>query len=364
MSIWSSILLYLFVGVISYTLAAVSEKCRNKRKALFYAMLTGIVLSILPALRADSVGIDTALYMPKFTAILKGGNAQRLFGWDSGFAFIIKLLLGVFHSEQAILAIAAFGTNLLIVYRLYEFREYASFKICILLYYSLAYFCTYNIFKQFTAIAIVFYATRYIEKKKYIHFCLLVLLATMLHQSASLGFTFIAFNAISWKRITTKRLLSYFALLLMAPIAVAGAMVLFAKRINYYFDNISFNIGPMLLIRIAMLLFSTKWTLSFGLKDGKKNIQMPEEGIMSMRAIRLIYGAGLACASLGMIFPYMDRIGFYYTMYEYVYWAALYKKNRNNGMVSLFIIFALRTLMLELWSSGHGHVPYKFFFMD
>ena len=120
MSIWSSILLYLFVGVISYTLAAVSENCRNKRKALFYAILTGLALSILPALRADSVGIDTALYVPRFTAILKGGNAQRLFGWDPGFSFIIKLLLMVFRSEQALLAVAAVSTNLLIVYRFYE----------------------------------------------------------------------------------------------------------------------------------------------------------------------------------------------------------------------------------------------------
>lgn len=357
-------MLYLLVGLISYILAARSENCTNKNKALFYAILTGVALSILPALRAESVGIDTELYVPIFTEALKGGNTQRLFGWDPGFAFIVKLLLTVFPSEQALLAIAAFTTNLLIVYRFYELREYASFKICVLLYYALIYSCTYNIFKQFTAIAIVFYATRYIGKRKFIHYTALVLLATMIHQSAMLGFGFIIFNALSWKRITAKRLLGCMAFLVIAPVAIVGAMAVASKRIDYYFENTSLNVGFVIFVKIAMLLFSMKWSLSIGLQGGKKNVQMPQEGIMSMRAIRMIYGAGLACIFLGFVFPYMDRIALYYLMYEYVYWGVLYKKNRNNGMVFLFIMFALLTLMLDLLSSGNGHIPYSFFFMN
>lgn len=363
---YGSLFFYVLLGIIICTLARNIERTENRGSTWRKIIILIILLSIFPALRSETTGIDTALYMPRFEQILAGGNAQTLYGWNKGLAIIVQLVLNTFKNAQWVLVLGAFVTNTLIIFRLYELRLTTSFSYTILIYYCIYYFYEYNIFRQMLAVSIIFYAVRYISYKKYIHYGILLFIACQIHVSALLGIVYIGINLLCWKQVSIKRLLFIGCTLVLLPVTIVVAYNIAATKILYYFYATEYHVGALMLIKIVLLCMNKMFHIS--IKVGRIATchvvsvdSTPEEGIASEKALNIIYALGLLGSSAGYIFPYMDRLGLYFMLYEGIYWGREYKKNSRGLFAILFAGLALIMFVLSIVSSEQGQTPFSFY---
>lgn len=361
---YGSIFFYVLLGIIACMLARNIERKQYRRSTWYKIIILIILLSIFPALRSETTGIDTALYMPRFEQILDGGNAQTLYGWNKGLTIIVQLVLNTLKNTQWILVLAAFITNTLIIFRLYELRNTTSFTYAVTIYYFIYYFYEYNIFRQMLAVSIIFYAVRYISCKNYLHFGILLFIACQIHVSALLGIVYIGINFLCWKQISIKRLLIIGFTLILLPITIVIAYNIAASKILYYFYTTEYQMGLLMLIKIVLLCANKMFHISI---KGNGNsvryvISMPEEGLESEKALNIIYLLGLLGSSAGYLFPYMDRLGLYFLLYEAIYWGREYKKNSRELITILFLGLTFTMFVLSIVSSEQGQTPFSFYF--
>ena len=75
--------------------------------------------------------------------------------------------------------------------------------------------------------------------------------------------------------------------------------------------------------------------------------------------IVFIYILGLFFSSVGMFFAFMSRLGYWYLIFELLYWGYLVKNNNNKFLNKLFIfVYVIYIFSLELISNGSGIFPY------
>lgn len=173
-----------FVCICAASLFAMAAQKRNSKFLLF---LVALILSLLCGLRGDGVGVDTLNYMSYFANLRAIGIG---FGSDIGFSVFAYGMLQIFEESHIVLLICAFITNFLIIFRLWDFRDRASLSMMVFIFSVMHYPYTFNIVRQYLAIAMVFYGTRYIEKKKPLVYILINIVAVSIHTSSLVCFSF------------------------------------------------------------------------------------------------------------------------------------------------------------------------------
>ena len=170
-------ILFITICVVAFILFKLADLKDNK----LFLVLGIITLSLGAGLRNDNVGLDTYQYISAFKTNF---SVIWLFK-ETGFREISRLLMNAFSGNvTCLLLLYATVTNALILYRLWDFRKDCSYSYMVFLYITLHYMNTLNIMRQYIAIAIVFFATRFLEKRGYIKFCIAILLASVFHSSA------------------------------------------------------------------------------------------------------------------------------------------------------------------------------------
>lgn len=156
-------ILFITICVGSFILFKLAELKDNK----LFLVLGVVALSLGAGLRNDNVGLDTYQYISAFKTNF---SVIWLFK-ETGFREISRLLMNAFSGNTTcLLLLYAAVTNALILYRLWDFRKDCSYSYMAFLYITLHYMNTLNIMRQYIAIAIVFFATRFLEKKVILNF--------------------------------------------------------------------------------------------------------------------------------------------------------------------------------------------------
>lgn len=189
------LLIWVFVGggVLTVFMPKRQELVLGKKEER-WRPLSAFVL-ILPyiiwaGLRPNSFG-DTGVYQQTFRTCVSsfGEIGTYLSGVtkDKGFYFLMALEKCIFGDSDKLyfLLLAAFQL-LIIMWMCRTYSEDYWFSIFLFIASTDYLSWTYNGIRQFTAVVIVYAATPFIVKKKYIPSILLVLLASTMHQSALL----------------------------------------------------------------------------------------------------------------------------------------------------------------------------------
>lgn len=301
----------------------------SSRKVLF---LIAFILSLFCGLRGTEVGVDTNNYYIFLSDIRERGIG---YGSDIGFSIISYFLMGILKDPHKTLMVYAFITNYLIIYRLWDFKEKASFPMMILIYTVVHYLYTFNIVRQFLAISIAFWATKYLERNKYFKYVLLNMIAASCHTSA-----LVCFGYLFVKRGfgTEKNKLRYLGFGLGIVFVFIGLFMFStnAQKYEQYFVQISGgSIHTMTILKSAfvLLIVLSNRTLRnpvFSRSTTGKYVPMNKEVIT-------VYLFGLFLSGLGMFFTYMNRIGFYFLMYEMPFWGQSVRASLNKGIYRLLI---------------------------
>lgn len=337
------------------------EAERSDKK--MYILIIAALLSVVSGLRADTVGIDTVNYIEKFQRIAEG-NPQYAYGLEEGFKFVCGLVLKVWNDPHVILVLMATLTNFLILTRMWDFRDIASVPCMVLCYYCQFYFITMNVVRQFLAIAILFYATRYLQEKKYPKFTIIVILtAVFCHRSALVGFLFLAVEVFKSKNMKFSQI-AFLALGFVAfAIAVLAVADVSIEKYLKYFKTIDFEIGFMVLAKILFFAFIFMQQREFKIKFDQKLSPAEEAKKYRVSTVNVYYMMGLMLALLGYCFDFMDRIGWYFYIFEGCSLGILLKNdNRRWRQIAIVCIALLQIYSFadSIIRNSQGVVPYVF----
>lgn len=347
-------ILYLFFIILAFLISCIAKKTEKK---LFLWIIIG-VLTIAAGFRGNDVGIDTPNY---YSDIVNRFPYHWQFR-EEGFRFISNLILSMTKNPQIVFILCAFVTNTLILLRLWDFRNNADFSLEVLLYLLVYYSNTLNIMRQYVAVSIIFYASRYLFKKKYVLFLLSLILASFFHRSALLGI--IMFMIAVWKSLNKKRKkILLFPFVGFATITTIYVYTYLKVDISSYSLHTISNINLPFFYHILLYLFA--WFVykkNVYLKVTNKNdIVTPYKSILDIR-ILIFTLIGIGFESLSMFFAFVGRTGLYFILYEIVFWAFLCKNSKNKIVFTILImIYAFYSFIQVFTRNSCGIIPYYLF---
>lgn len=181
-------ILYITVAVITALLAGmVDNRPQRQPRTVTKQQLTnkiclGAIFIILFALSACrlNVGNDYAKYV-EFMHLI---NCDSYVPTEIGFNLLVKLIYGLsgFENYLLVFAVYSFVTVLLFLLALYEQSD--EFPLSFFLFMMLGYyFQTFSTVRYYLALAIAFYSMKFVLRRQWGRFIVLVLLGTTFHKS-------------------------------------------------------------------------------------------------------------------------------------------------------------------------------------
>ena len=345
-------MLYLLCIIIVCLIAIIADQKKSKLAVFLIALL----LSLFCGFRGILVGVDTIHYYEFLSYVRESGI---LFGSDIGFSAISYILMGGLENPHHALLIYAFITNFLIVFRLWDFEERASFPLMILIFMVLHYPYTFNIVRQYLAISIIFWGTKYLERSQYSKYIILNIIAATMHTSSLLCFCLL-FVSFGYKK--QKKKYKILGLVLAILFVIIGLVVFETNAAKYgmYFEKTTESIHPMTILKF-FCIFIVMWANKIAI-NSKFSISKSGDYVPMNKEVAFMYQAGLGVSLLGMFYSFMNRIGFYFMMYEMPFWGQAVRAVKNAWIYKLLITaILLYTILMTLLDESSGLMNYTTF---
>lgn len=277
-----------------------------------------------------AVGGDYWSYTSIFNLLAQ--NRDRSVATELGFNILVKAVQHVFGYDGKqyiiIFAIIAFITILCFVKGL----EYASddFAMSFALFMFLGYYASsFNSIRSYLAFSVAFYSVKYIFKREFWKFALLVLLASSVHISILLVLVAYPLGLIKWKPWSIAVVSAVSASFLAFPNLYRKLVFLiYPQYENTIYDTgeISwFNIARCILVLIFAIVFYKKV-----IKDNEKNRFYFNMNIFAS----IVY---LCCSFL----PVVSRIGYYFNIFQIILVPSLI-----NAIPKKWIRIVLKVLLI------------------
>lgn len=270
--------------------------------------------------------------------------------------------MALFDNPTAVFLVIAVATNLLVMLRLWDYRDTASFAYMSFFYITVFYIGTMNTMRQYLAVAIVFFATRFLERKRYMPFAVSLLIAMTIHTTALMGVVYL-FVFLWQNTAKKKRVYLGIAAAVLIPVSVIFVVGYEHGHIDNYFSNSVDNVNMTFIYRVVCFLIAL---LLIWITDGRGKTRT-RCGVPSLSCgdspIPLFVFIGLLASSAGMMFEYLERLGYYFSLFEAVFWGAAIQKNAWGWLYFLMpTVYALYVFGYELAFNGSGIFPFHFFF--
>lgn len=234
------------VAVYVFSLVARIIRIKHEKLAWIFVGIVIVILSLVSGLRSG-IG-DTYMYEHLYNLITPDYNANG--GYEVGFIFFLKILKKISQNPIFMLMVTSIIVNLFNIISMYLFTKDGYFEIATFLYVASGYFTvTMNGLRQSLAASIIFLATVFIIKKKFIPYLITILLMITIHNSA---FIMIPIYFIVNEKVWQKKINIIYGIMLIGLLFYNPLMKLLeGTRYGGYLD---FNEGGASPIRIAIFL--------------------------------------------------------------------------------------------------------------
>ena len=300
-----------------------------------------------------SVGVDT----PQYYYHIQNHFPEYWIFKEEGFRLLSNIVVEYTHKPQIVFIICALISNMLIILRLWDFKDYSDYSFVILLYLLIYYSNSMNIMRQYVAVALIFFGTRYISKKKYLIFLVFLVIAFFFHRSSFLAIFYLLYDI--WKNLSFKK-----KIVLSAPMIVIMFLginyinVFFSKDIDSYSSQSVDNINLTYLYRVSIFIFANILESTYKTKnDTDKNVYLYKERMFS--SISLYCFIGFIFSALSMFFAFAGRTGLYFIIFEFVFWGFLIKNSKYRIIYAvLILIYSFYEFSLVFFRNSEGLFPY------
>lgn len=353
-----SYIVYLGLLFFCWLTAYVGDRRDEKR----CVRLIIVALTLVAGLRHASVGMDTANYLLKFDYIANG-QFEYAYAMETSFKLFCYAVLKVVPSTSFLLAVLAFVTHGCVVARLWELRRVSSFTVSVTCYYMAFFFMSLNAMRQFCAIGILFYATRFLVKRQYLRYVLGTLAASLFHRSALLGLALVVLPVLQEKKL--RRYLGW--LTVGGVVCLPAVWVVVRPHLERYLSHVKLDVDIGLMVPAKMALFLCTVVIIFVLYG--KERWFPEwrwiekEEQRSVYLACVCYGFGLCVLFASYFIPTLNRVGLYFTVQEGVVIGMLAKNNRSRWRYvfegAAFFLLSYAFIRSTI-TNGQDIMPYLF----
>lgn len=322
---------------------------------LFVCIVCMLVICLVQSLRDSTIGTDVINYINMFNNI-NWVDAEDV---EPGYIFLNKVIYNfISEDEHVFLSIVS-----ILVYTPFTIVAYKYSKLPALAFLILASFVififTFSALRQSLAIAITTLSYIFVEKRKPIHFALLVLLASTFHSSAIVFAivypvcNYIKLTKFGYFILTVAVLIISFSLKSfldsILPIIFSGEQL---DRYTEYYSGSKAVPAYNLAILIFLFFLST-----FLIKNPSKND----------KSLQFLMFCSFCFQLTGLISPVVPRIGFYFFIFIGIALANVINYLENNsqwgGVCEVGTFLFMTWFFFSIYSNGYLNVmPYKFFF--
>lgn len=243
-----------FLIMLGLLVAAFLErKYRNDGK--IFILFSFFLLFILTAFRSYNIGNDTKEYLRIFQLAVESDSLKTLMSktrYETGYLFFNYIISRITRNFTWILVII----SMFYLGSVFWFiKKYAkSIEVAVLLFFTYSmYYNAFNTMRQCISIGIFLIAIPFLENKKYIRYCLLIVIATTFHQMSILMIALCFVPEINFSK--DRHILRYGILALMALVVlsfgVKYVMGYFPYLAHYLVDS-KYSQGG---VRIASVIF-------------------------------------------------------------------------------------------------------------
>lgn len=347
-------LLYIFLMMIVLLLSYLAR--RTEKNFFLYILI--LLLAFVAGFRGQFSGIDTPSY---YENISKGFPYSWMFR-EEGFRLIANYFMDTFGNPQLMFLFCAVLTNLLIVLRIWDYRKEARFDFMILLYITLFFPSSLNIMRQFVAIALVFYGTRFLKGNKLLFIPFLVA-SFYFHRSSLLAIGYIIISM--WSGFSKKQKQIFAAP--MVFIIVASVMYVstyLVSDVESYSSQRASNINITFFYLLFITLFSFVMYISNKkIKFSTSSVRRTVDNYKIDNTITIYTLLGLAFSSLSLFFSFVGRTGIYYSIFYIIYWGIASSRFKNSGLNRvLILIYAFYLFGLVVFRNDAAIFPYIIYF--
>ena len=358
-----TILIYVIFEIIALFFLKLAQNNRTNgkhtkgkvKKSTIYLIISFCSLAFLVCFRDVSVGKDTSAYANVYLRIINGNASIEDLQWlGIGYRIICKIV-GFFagNTYYILNILVGFVTIYLFYKTIWENSEIPWLSIYILISTCL-YYQTFNQARQMLAIAITFYALKYIKENNFKKYLIFILISTSIHSSA---IVMIPFYLIANKKIDRKNTIKYIiiAFILCFGMYYVRKLLLMTTYGQVYFGtqyDLEGKTSSVLnfVIRICLLIMC----FILGNKDMKEKY-------------RYLYNSAIICTIIQLLTISTYTFGrvttYFFISYILLIPNILPKKDKKIYIYFLVIVFALyHFIYYKSTAITMGVQEYKFFF--
>lgn len=303
------------------------KKIENKIWFYVFSVISIMSVALIAGLRDPSIGIDTEHYLTK--NLYWDGAIKASTFWEyvyeyitSGygepfFALLIGFVSQLTGSFAAFLTICHTVIIGCVYFGAFRLRKHINPEMVLLIFYFFFFNHSLNILRQYMAMAIVFVFFADILEKKYIKFCLGILLALQFHTISLVAFGLLAIHIILYvpqKIGTMFQRKAALTVLLTAGVVGFSPLVHLAmkfgflnKRYKFIFESSKLEPAAIIMLFVAMGLFAA-WLFR---KEMKQKSDHYDYFVMCSICYLIILGLTFTVSSskrIGLYFGFADMV--------------------------------------------------------
>ena len=290
-----------------------------------------------------AVGNDYWSYTAIFNLLAQ--NRDKSVATELGFNFLVKVVQHMFGYDGKqyiiIFAIVAFVTIYFFIKGMDELSE--DFALSFAMFMLLGYYASsFNSIRSYLAFSIAFYSVRYIFRREFWKFAMLILLASTFHISILLVLVAYPLGLIKWKPWSV----------VLTTIASASFLAFpnFYRRLVFLiypqYENTAFDTGEISYTNIARCIA----VLIFAIILYKKSIKESERNRFYFNMNIFASIVYLCCSFL----PIVSRIGYYFNIFQIILVPTLI-----NAIPKKWIRIVLRVLIIAFGFAYYVYFLYS-----
>lgn len=313
-----SYVVYSSMVIIPLLLSILANKVTIKQCPHLFIWLIIIFLSVICGFRSIEVGLDSAGYARNFLV-------QDLGWYEIGFTLLQVFLYGIWPNYTFFFTVVGLLTNILFIFRLYDFNKRgALFPWCVLLFTMTSYSVSFNGMRQWLAVSICFFATRYLyndKKPKLLLFMIFVFFATIMHNSAIVSLVFLLPIVFGHYKGVGAQVAKIISVIIFIVAFFLGNTLMAERRYFRLLYSDSFSLGYMVFLKTIVIIFALinnkiDKNDEMDLKFYGGRIVLPYFTLVVMECIYV------ALSSLSYWFNVIGRIAWYFEVFETVFFCS------------------------------------------
>jgi transmembrane protein EpsG len=319
-----------------------------------YCFILGFLLFMIAALRSTSVGFDSGQYSRHFYNVqyLSFKDIYSIHRNEFGFYFLIKILSYISSNHQIMFAfiglVYAYSISRFIFK--YSLDPMVSFIMLIAMEY---YAFSLTGLRQILAYSIILFAIDCVAKRNFKKFLILILIASLFHQSAIL---FIPTYFLIYFRVYGKNLIKYISLIPIIYLTRIPLLNIIQKLFysDYSVADSNISSGGWAALVVYFLIFIIALGFRRRIDSRLNNFDL---------FLNMMF-AGIIIQIFVPLQPNIFRVGMYYNISSIILLPGIINTQRDkfSRLLAYFIFIVLMLLEYYLFTFYAGGMnPYSFF---